>query len=653
VSVALLTVLGPLAASALILLLRRAEAVLALFGALVAVVASGLTLLGVAGGARPSASYAWLPGLLLRARVDPLAALLGVTVAGVGLLVLVYAVGYMEGERNTGRFYAEMSFFLAAMQALVLAGDWILFLGAWELIGLASYLLIGYWYEREDARAAATRAFLTTRAADVGLYVGVFLLATTAGTTEIAATLGVRGVAAAIASLLLLVAAAGKAAQTPFQGWLADAMAGPTPVSALLHSATLVAAGVILMLRVFPLLPAGVLLAVGTLGGLTTIVAGLTAFAQRDLKRLLAASTSSQLGLMFLGLGAGSPAAAAFHLVAHAAMKSSLFLGAGMFQHARESTEFDRLRGVGREHRAVYAGFAVAGLALAGLPPLAGFWSKDALLAATFASATGWLLGPLAFVGSLLTAMYVGRALRLLWQGAATGVQPRGSRWMGTGLAGLALAAASLGLLAGPLQELLGVRLPEGTLAVVLGLLAAAGGLAAGWGLEIPGARHEARGNRGRSFPNRLAPSAYRLVPGLRPMAEAGFRLDGGFDVLVARPVMRLASGVDRLDVALHSVVLAVGRRALRVAGAVRSADAAAHGWVEGVGALGLKAARFVRLTDEDGIDALIGGLVRNTRELGRSARRLQTGLVHQELALAVGGAAGLILLLALAILKG
>jgi NADH-quinone oxidoreductase subunit L len=620
--------LGPLAAAALIVLLRRAGPALALFGALLSVVASGLTLLRVAGGARYAVSYAWLPGLPLLAQVDPLSALLAMVVASVAFLIFVYAVGYMEGEPNPARFYAAMSFFLAAMQAFILAGDWLLLLGAWELIALASYLLIGYWYERADARAAATRAFLTTRAADAGLYVGVFLLATEAGTTRISDTLRLGGTAGAIAGLLLLLAAAGKAAQVPFHGWLADAMAGPTPVSALLHSATLVAAGVILLLRAFPLLPGGVLLVVGVLGGLTTILTGLTALAQRDLKRLLAASTSSQLGLMLLGLGAGSPMAATFHLVTHAAMKSGLFLGAGIFQHARGSTAFDRLNGAGREHRAVYAGFALAGLALAGLPPLAGFWSKDALLAAAFASGAAWLLGPLALVGSLLTAMYVGRALRLLWQGQANGAQPRTSLWMGMALAALALAAALLGLLVEPLQEVLGARLPESTAAVVLGILAMVVGLATGW----------------------LIPAGM-LLRGARPLAEAGFRLDGGFYGLVARPVLRLARGIERLDVGIHALILAMGRRVVHGASAVRSTDAVVHRLVEAVGAFGLTAARSVRVTDEDGIEVLIAGLVRSMRELGRSARRLQTGLVHQELAIAVGGVAGVILVLAISAL--
>ena len=282
--------------------------------------AVGLT--GVAAGARYAAELPGLPGLPLRLLAEPLTAALATVVALVSALVLLYAVGYVGEERDKARFYAGMSFFSAAMQTLVLAGDWILLLASWELIGLSSYLLIGFWYGREGVRQAATRAFLYTRTADLGLYVGIFVLITQTGTSEISATLEVGGAAATLAGLLLLMAAAGKSAQTPLQGWLQDAMVGPTPVSALLHSATLVAAGAILMIRVSPLLPQEVLLAVGLVGGLTLIVAGLIAVSQRDLKRLLAASTSSQYGFMLLAVGAGSPVAALVHLVAHAAIKA-------------------------------------------------------------------------------------------------------------------------------------------------------------------------------------------------------------------------------------------------------------------------------------------------------------------------------------------
>ena len=593
-------ILGPLCAAALVLALRRVPAMLALLGTLVGLAGSGMMLVRVAGGARYGISLPGLPGLPLRLAVEPLTAVLSVLVAVVGFLVLVYAVGYMSGEENRVRFFAQMSFFLAAMQTVVLAGDWVLLLAAWELIGFSSYLLIGFHLERADAATGATRAFLYTRSADLGLYLAIFVLVASAGTSEIPATLGTEGAAASVAGLALLVAAAGKSAQAPLYGWLQDAMAGPTPVSALLHSATLVAAGAILMIRVYPLLPPGVLLAVGLLGGLTALIAGLVAVAQRDLKRLLAASTSSQYGLMLLALGAGAPFAATAYLIAHAAMKSSLFLGAGVFQRARGSTDLDDLGGVARERKWSFAGFTVAGLALAGVPPLSGFWSKDAVLAASFQGEYPWLLAPFALAGTLLTGVYVARALRLLWRGEGHGSAVAGMGWMGAGLAGLVVLAASLGLALQPLAQLLGTQPPNSLLVAAIGLLVGVAGLVLGW----------------------LVPAG-RLLGPLRSPAERGFRLGGGFYGLVAHPALAVARGTDALDGGIHAGVLGAGRLGLAVAGAAR---------------------RF----DERRIDGFIATLVSGTRSLGGRARMLQSGLVHKELLLAVVGGAMIFLLLTL-----
>jgi NADH-quinone oxidoreductase subunit L len=599
-----LAALAPLAALLLILVSRRIPAVLALVGAAAGVGAAIYTFTRVARGARfATATLPGLPGYPLRLVMDPLAAVLQTTVAVVALCVLVYAAGYMRRYGGHARFYAAMSFFVAAMQALILAGDWILFLAAYELIGLASYLLIGFWFERPGVPRAAARAFLVTRGADLGLYLGVFVLVSHAGTSAIAGTLRVGGTAATIAALLLLVAAMGKAAQVPFQGWLQDAMLGPTPVSALLHAATLVIAGVVLLMRALPLFPPGVLLLVGAVGGVTALVAGLMAIAQGDLKRLLAASTSSQLGFMFLALGAGSVVAALVHLVAHAAMKSALFLGAGIYQEAYDSTAFADLHGAGRAHRATYLLFAVAGLALAGIPPLAGFWSKGAVVAATFAAPSSGLLGALALVGTLLTGGYVGRALRLLWRGDAEEKPVAGVGWMIAGLAALALLAATLGLAVRPITHLLGLLVPENALSAWLDVTAAIAGVLAG-GLFPIG----------------------RLLGPARPWAATGFRVGGGFDGLVARPALALARLCDRVDRALER-------------------------GVRGIGRTGLVVARAAAWTDERVIDGIIRELIAGTRGLGGRARRLQTGLVSRELVFTLGGVA-LVVVLALIVTK-
>ena len=591
-TVAALAILGPLAAAALILILRRGAPALALLGTGISLVAALLTLSRVANGASYSATLPGLPGLPLRLVAEPLTSVLAATVAVVGFLVMVYAVGYMRGEGGLVRFFAGMSFFVAAMQTLVLAGDWVLLLAAWELIGFSSYLLIGFWFERPGIAPAASRAFLYTRVADLGLYAAIFVLISQTDTSKISRTLEVGGTAAVAAGLFLLLAAMGKSAQTPLHGWLLDAMAGPTPVSALLHSATLVAAGAILLIRVSPLLPPSVLLVVGFVGGLTALVTGLTALAQSDLKRLLAASTASQYGLMLLAVGAGSPIAALFHLIAHAAMKSTLFLGSGVFQHAAgDSTQLADLEGMGRARRLTFLGFAVAGLALAGVPPLSGFWSKDAILAASFVSPYAPLLAPLALAGTLLTGLYVGRALRLLWRGEGKSEPVAGERWMGAAIAALATLAAALGLALPPVADVLGAELPETALLVAtIGLVAALAGLALGW-----------------VFP------AERLLGPLFGLAGRGFRINGGFDGLVARPALALAGALNAFDRGIHAGVLAVGSAALAVAGASRA-------------------------TDERGIDGLIAALARGTRDLGGRARELQSGLVHRELLLATVG---------------
>ncbi len=626
-SIAALVIVAPLVAAILALSLRRRPAALAVAGAAVALIAALVTLRRVVDGERFSTTLPGLPDVPLRLVVDPLGALFSVTVAVVSAFVLVYAVGYMAGERDQARFFAGMGLFVAAMQILVLAGDWILLLAAWELIGVASWLLIGFWFERPGVGGAATRAFLVTRVADAGLYVGIFAVVTATGSTAIAAAGDLSGVPATVAGLGFLVAVIGKSAQAPLHGWLMDAMVGPTPVSALLHAATLVVAGVVLLTRAVPLLPPGVLLAIGLVGGISSVVTGLTAFGQRDLKRLLAASTSSQLGLMLIAIGAGSIPAAVFHLVTHAAMKSSLFLAAGVFQHDRESTAFAKLSGIGRVRRKTFGALVVAGLALAGVPPLAGFWSKDSIIAAAIDSSRAPLLVPLAVAGSALTGVYIGRAIRLLWQpggapSGATGGDGHGSRWMGTGLGVLAVLAASLGVVATLVDSLLGVPVPEGLAATLLGLTAAVVGLLAGWYLSLE-----------------------QLPHSVRQTLLDGFRLDGGLAGLVGRPLLALADRCDQLDRIVHAGVLGIGRLALGFSSANRNLDDGIHGEVNRVGVASLRTARASQIFDEQGLDGLIADLVRRTRRFSILARRLQTGLVHRELLVAVAGAAVVLLL--------
>ena len=587
-----LVILAPVAAAVLILALRLYAGAWALVGVGVALVAALDLLAAAAAGGPMALTLPGLPDMPLRLIASPLTALLSVLVAVISGLVLVYAVGYMAKDAEQNRFFATILFFISAMQVLVLAGDWISLLAAWELIGFSSYLLIGFWHARAGVASAAMRAFIYTRSADLGLYIGAFVLIGAAGSSDIAVTLDTRGPVAMIAGLLLLVAAMGKSAQAPLHDWLQRAMAGPTPVSALLHSATLVAAGAILLIRTAPMLPPETLLAVGLVGGVTTVLTGLIALGESDLKRLLAASTSSQYGLMLLAVGAGAPIAALLHLIAHAAIKSSLFTGAGVFQHSRDSTAMDALRGAGRDRPWVFAGFALAALALAGIPPLSGFFSKDTIIAAALEAPGAAWLAPLALIGTLLTGAYMSRALHVLWRGEARQRPMAGLRWMGVALAGLVTLSVTLGAAFPFIEEVAGMKPPESGLAVVLGLGAALSGLALGWSVPVP-----------------------RLLGPILPWAQTGFSVAGGFDGLMLRPALAIARGCERVERGLYNAVLAVGR-------------------------LNLTIARGTRRSDEDGIDGLIFGLVRGTVALGGRARRLQSGLIHREMALSVIGAA-------------
>ena len=599
----LLPILPPLIAALAVLMLRRWPPALALAGATLSLTGSLWLLARVAGGQTETLLMPGLPDMPLRLVGVPLTALLAVAVATVGTFVLIHAVGYMKRESGQARFYAVMSLFLAAMQSLVLAGDWILLLAAWELIGLCSYLLIGFWFQRPEAANAATRAFLYTRSADLGLYVAIFMLIGSAGTSEIAASLEGGGSASIAVGLLLLLAAMGKSAQVPLQDWLMRAMAGPTPVSALLHSATLVAAGAILLIRSAPLLASEALFAIGLVGGITTVAAGVVALAERDLKRLLAASTASQYGLMLIALGAGVPLAALLHLLAHAAIKSSLFLAAGDFQHARGDTAFDRLKGVGRARPWAFAGFALAALALAGIPPLSGFFSKDAVIAAALSAQGAVWLAPLALAGTLLTGAYMARALRLLWQGSGDTRPVAGSVWMRVGIWGLVVPAAGLGLAFAPIKAALDPSAPEavGTGAIMLGLFAAIGGLALGW----------------------LVP-AQRLLGPVYRWAESGLVVAGGLTAWIGRPAMAVARGGERLEQRLYLAVLGFGRANLAVA-------------------------HWVRVWGERGIDGLIFALVAAVRALGARARTLQSGLIHHSLAISAVATAVILVILFLA----
>lgn len=464
-------------------------AVTALAGA---VVVSGLGLVAAAQGGRAAMALPWLTvggrRLDLALGLDPLGALAAVLVAAVGLLVFIYAARYMAADPRRGRFFAVFSLFAGAMLTLVLAADLLTLFTAWELVGLCSYLLIGFWFERPGVPAAATRAFLTTRLADLALLASVLLLVGAAGSSRLEALPAAAGrlpPGFLLATVLLLFAgAAGKSAQVPFQGWLPDAMVGPTPVSALLHSATMVAAGVFLVARLYPLfLAAGPALpVVAWVGAITALLGALAALVQTDLKRTLAYSTMSQLGLMFVGLGAGSLLAGVLLLLAQALYKALLFLAAGAVDQAVGGTEFDRMGGLARRMPATFVAFAIGAAALAGLPVTLALPPKDATLAAAWAADPA--LFAVALLASLGTALYSSRALGLVFLGPPAEPARRAHEAPAGFLAPmLALAVlvvlgllADAALLGRPLGRLLGAATPEAGPATGLALTVAVAG---------------------------------------------------------------------------------------------------------------------------------------------------------------------------------
>ncbi|MBA3850695.1 MAG: NADH-quinone oxidoreductase subunit L, partial [Opitutus sp.] len=340
--------------------------------------------------------------------LDPLTAFMCVMVTFVGLLIFIFSTGYMKEDANFTRFFCFLSLFAAAMLGLVVANSLLLLFICWELVGLASYLLIGFWFHKPSAAAAAKKAFITTRIGDLGLLLGLLWLQHAGGTllfydggngaleANVLNTLLGQSVCGGLAlstaiGLLIFCGAVGKSGQFPLHVWLPDAMEGPTPVSALIHAATMVAAGVFLIARVFPLMAADQLLAdvpvhaltvVAFIGAITALLGACIAVAQNDIKRILAFSTVSQLGYMMLALGVGSWVAAIFHLLTHAFFKALLFLGAGSVIHAAHHEQDIRaLGGLRSSMKVTFATFAVGMMALAGVPFLfSGFWSKEAIL---------------------------------------------------------------------------------------------------------------------------------------------------------------------------------------------------------------------------------------------------------------------------------
>jgi NADH-quinone oxidoreductase subunit L len=532
-------------------------------------------------------------------RVDPLTSLMLLMVTWVGSLIVVYSIGYMHGDRGYWRFFAVVSLFLFSMTALVLASNFLLLYVFWELVGLCSYLLIGFWYEKPAAAAAAKKAFLVNRIGDFGFALGVLLIWLT-----FEHTLDVDQVFGAVISagesatqtfpalplicLLLFCGAVGKSAQFPLHVWLPDAMEGPTPVSALIHAATMVTAGVYLVARCAPLFlysPVA-LMTVSVIGGVTALLAALIALTQSDLKRILAYSTISQLGYMFLALGCGAKTAviaAIFHVFTHAFFKALLFLGAGSVMHAMGGViDIHRLGGLSRRMPVTCWSFGCGAAALAGVPLLSGFWSKDAILTELanagdggFQSALYRILFIAASVTAFLTAFYTFRAFfKTFWgeeliPAEAAAHASESAPIMTWPLIVLSIFSLAIGAVVAKLFDglngflgrtpgLAGGHPEHSTGIMLLSVVLASAGVALAWGMY----------GRKSTVPESLA----RRFSGAQQLSRDGFRFDQIYAALIVAPSHLLAEicrvfdewVIDAVVRMVGSVPMFVGRIVLR-----------------------------------------------------------------------------------------
>jgi NADH-quinone oxidoreductase subunit L len=561
--------------------------------------------------------------------IDGLAVMMLFMVTLVSFLVHVFSTKYMEGDRRFTHYFALLNLFTASMLLLVVADNTLELLVGWELVGLCSFVLIGHWWEEKPNADAAVKAFLTTRVGDVGLMIGIIVLFFGAGTFDIAATNN-QVLDGALSHTLLLVAASclligiiGKSGQFPLHTWLPDAMAGPTPVSALIHAATMVVAGVYLGARLYPVFFSGFSIgdggmnAMALIGAITIVIGALLAFVQRDIKKVLAYSTISQLGYMVMALGIGAWVAAVFHLFTHAFFKALLFLGAGSVSHSGSHHSFDMKSDMGglRKHMPItFVTFVIGSLALAGIFPLAGFWSKDEILVS--AGQTGFdAFLYVGLFGAVLTAAYMTRCVYLTFFGEYRGHgEPHESPPIITVplivLAGLSVLAGFTNASVFGVEKFAdwveaGVALPtlvhpefEAIKAVVSVTIAAVGiGIAAFLWFQ----REELGPFRGLTQRNAFARAGYRFL-------EKKYYLDDLYEKIVVygikAPIARITYWFDQH--VIDGVVNGIGR------GARQTARAAYD------------------VVDQKVVDGAVNGLAETTGDTGGLLRYVQSGRVQR-----------------------
>ena len=442
--------------------IRKLSALVSILASAAAFLFSLFTFLGYLRGRGSYTFVNWLQlgGISLNfgVLVDPLTCTMLLVVTCVGTLIQIYSVGYMHDDPRFSRFFAYLSLFTASMLGLVLADNLLMLFIFWEGVGLCSYLLISFWFERESAAKAGMKAFITTRIGDIGLLVGILILFSTTHTFNFSSLQYASGnyTLFTIAAFLIFSGAVGKSAQFPLHVWLPDAMEGPTPVSALIHAATMVAAGVYLIGRTFWLFSAHPfsLIWVAYIGAITALFAASIATVNNDIKRILAYSTISQLGLMMMGLGMGGYSAGIFHLVTHAFFKALLFLCAGSVIHAIHTQDIQKMGGLLSKLKVTGVTFIIGSLAIAGVPPFSGFWSKDEILSEALNSGHPLLFG-IGLLTSLLTAFYIFRLIFLVLFGKTrTELHPHESpKVMIIPLIVLALFSASIGFIGSPFMH--------------------------------------------------------------------------------------------------------------------------------------------------------------------------------------------------------
>ena len=527
-------------------------------------------------------AYSWIFGGDLHVNfgflIDPLTAVMLMVVTGVGFLIHVYSVGYMHGEEGFTRFFVYMNLFMVSMLLLVMGNNFLVLFIGWEGVGLCSYLLIGYYFNKVSAAKAATKAFVVNRIGDAGFLLAIFLVFVNFKTLdylkvfENANQLSVE-MATAI-TLCLLVGAIGKSAQIPLYTWLPDAMEGPTPVSALIHAATMVTAGVYMVVRthvLFDVAPVS-MATVGIVGGLTALFAATIGLVQNDIKRVLAYSTVSQLGYMFLACGVGAYMAAIFHLVTHAFFKALLFLSAGAVIHSLEGEQdIRKMGGLAKKIPVTHAVFLIGTLAIAGIPPLAGFWSKDEIMAHAFVH-HHYVLYSFAAVGAFLTSFYMFRLTYVTFYGQSR-VDPKVEHHIHESppvmtvplmiLAGLSVLGGFLGVppehgwFHGFLESVatpVGAVTHDVAMGTIMGLMAGAIGIAlGGWGLAHY--LYAIKPGTADTWSERFA-GAYRTLLNK-------YYVDELYDALFVEPCKRLGRLWDWIDQhVIDRVIRGIGRGA-------------------------------------------------------------------------------------------